>query len=100
MVQRTILDSHSHPRVPHPRRSQGGRQGLRHRHALLRSVLDHSNAGTMSSTISTWSFIEPIQSDRKGGEVGTTSATGLPSRVMRTVSWSFGLGGAERNSEP
>src|ERR1700738_5198691 len=37
---------------------------------------------------------------RKGGEVGTTSATGLPSRVMRTVSWSFGLGGAERNSEP
>jgi hypothetical protein len=37
----------------------------------------------MSSTISMWSFIEPIQSDRKGGEVGTTSATGLPSRVMR-----------------
>jgi hypothetical protein len=37
----------------------------------------------MSSTISTWSFIEPIQSDRKGGKVGTNSATGLPSRVMR-----------------
>jgi hypothetical protein len=29
------------------------------------------------------SFIEPIQSELRGFEAGTTSATGLPARVMR-----------------
>jgi hypothetical protein len=55
----------------------------------------------MSSTISMWSFIEPIQSDRKGGEVRDhlRDRSAKPGDAYRLLGLS-GLGGAERNSEP